>query len=137
MWVNKNKKHSCSYQTRVFPLLLLFYPLMIRLQIYYCCSSRLLCSKKEPEISNPFKSPKCIWNSFVSLAKTRLPIRHTAISNRITIVTVVIISPILHLPPVLDIQEKEVRLGESQDVIYSLEYLSSFLVLCTSVDFVI
>ncbi len=71
----------------------------------------------------------------MSFARTRLPIKHTAMSNMITTTNVINISPILHLPPVLDIQEKEVRLGESQDVFYTREYLSSFLVLCTSVDF--
>ena len=84
---------------------------------YYRCSCGLLFSKKEPDISNPFNSPKCIWNSFVSLARTRLPIKHTAMSNKITVTNVINASTILHLPSVLDIQEKEIRLGESQDVI--------------------
>lgn len=65
----------------------------------------------------------------------RLPIKHTAKNNIITITNVISASTILHLHPVLDIQEKEVRLGESKDVFCTREYLSSFLVLCTSVDF--
>lgn len=100
--------------------------LLMKWTKYYCWCSVILLSKKEPEISNPFNKPKCMWNSLVSFARTRLPIKHTTNSITITNTNIIIISTISHLPPVLLYKKGGWNWKNSKDVIYTLEYHCPF-----------
>lgn len=63
-----------------------------------------------------------MWNSLVSLVRTRLPIKHTTNNITITIANVIIISAIFHLPSVLNYKKGNMKLEEFQDVLNTLEY---------------